>query len=542
MEQQEKNELQPHPVQEKLRQRWIEGALIFAVFFVHGGAPSPNTNETYYLAKAKHYWQPDWCAGDMFLESADAHLTFYWTVGWLTNFFPLGTVAWIGRVAAWGLLACAWQRLSSCIVRVRFASALSGALLIWLIHQGNFAGEWVVGGVEGKCFAYAFVFWGLAAMVAGRWRLLWPWFGAAGAFHVLVGGWSVIVAALVWFGERREDRPTLVSMLPALALGLLLALPGLIPALNLTSGVSAEIKSEASQIYVFDRLPHHLAPLAQPGLVVARHGISFLFLLCVFALLNHLSRDSTSRRTNPASRICRFAWWSVAFAAFGLIWELACWNHPALAASLLKYYWFRLADVAVPLAVAMLVCLWLERLVAERRRWAPQALAIAMLLPTLHLVQISATRFQDSTPPADGKMVSPAAWRDACQWVRDNTSPDAVLLVPRLSQSLSWYAERRSVVNWKDVPQDATTLLTWRDRYYDVYWHVDEENLYVPYRSLADQGTARIRKLAKQYGADFLITREYPPLQIPAVYSNAWYTVYDLSPEAFAAQRGTSAP
>ena len=44
--------------------KWLEITLIFIVFFVAGGAPVPHVNETHYLAKAKQYWQPDWCEGD----------------------------------------------------------------------------------------------------------------------------------------------------------------------------------------------------------------------------------------------------------------------------------------------------------------------------------------------------------------------------------------------------------------------------------------------------------------------------------------------
>ncbi len=204
---------------------------------------------------------------------------------------------------------------------------------------------------------------------------------------------------------------------------------------------------------------------------------------------------------------------------------------------MLKYYWFRLADVGVPLATAFLTCFWIERLVRERSRLALPALAIAVALPAWHLVEVSAARWQDATPPADAKMLDPAAWREACQWVRNNTPAEAMFLVPRGSQSLSWYAHRRSVVAWKDVPQDAATLVIWRDRFFDVQWHYDSENgdengEYVPYGSLALQGTSRIRELAAKYRFDFVITREYPPLGLPVAHANAWYTVYAVSPAA----------
>src|SRR5688500_15349947 len=49
----------------------IEVGFIFVMFFVFAGAPPPDVGEAHYLAKAKHYWDPAWCRGDMFLESKD---------------------------------------------------------------------------------------------------------------------------------------------------------------------------------------------------------------------------------------------------------------------------------------------------------------------------------------------------------------------------------------------------------------------------------------------------------------------------------------
>ena len=87
--------------------RIAEIALIFCVFFVQGGAPAPHANETHYLVKARHYWNPDYCAGNLLLESTDAHKVFYWTVGWLPWCFSLPRAAWIGRCIVWTMLAVA---------------------------------------------------------------------------------------------------------------------------------------------------------------------------------------------------------------------------------------------------------------------------------------------------------------------------------------------------------------------------------------------------------------------------------------------------
>ncbi len=521
-----------------IQRRWLEIALIFVVFFVAAGTPVPHVNETHYLAKAKQYWQPDWCAGDLFLESGKAHLTFYWTVGVLTKWFSLTTVAWIGRLAAWLALAIAWQRLSRAVNGLPLRSVLSAMLLVTLIDRTNFAGEWVIGGVEGKCFAYACVFWGLAALAERRWHTVWPCFGLAAAFHVLVGGWSVIAAGMVWLWQSRDNRPPLLTMSPALLLGGALSLPGVLPALQLTQEISPETVLQANQVYVFDRLPHHLSPLTMPSSELGKKSLRFGLLLLGFAWLRFFclniklpgeidSKNCDSYR--PLDLLMQFAVASLVISVAGLAWELATTNHPALAARLLKYYLFRLADIAVPVATCLGVGWLTQRLIQRQSKWGVALLLLLVSLPTCHLLNISSARYKNPCPPATSRLTDAAAFRDACDWASQHTPTDALFLVPRHGHAFKWYASRSDLVTWKDVPQSADALLTWRERYFEVHWHEDEQGESIAYGSLASQGTNRIRQLAKKYQFDYLLTDEYPPLSLPVVYANDYYTIYSTS-------------
>ena len=47
---------------------------------------------------------------------------------------------------------------------------LSAALFLVLNDRMHMAGEWVIGGVEAKGFAYVLVFVGLERLVRGRWN------------------------------------------------------------------------------------------------------------------------------------------------------------------------------------------------------------------------------------------------------------------------------------------------------------------------------------------------------------------------------------
>ncbi|MGH7129575.1 MAG: DUF6798 domain-containing protein, partial [Planctomycetaceae bacterium] len=188
-----------------LRERWLVMVLVFAGFFTYSAVrcPPPGVNEPHYLAKAKHFWNPDWCRGDLFLESADAHFVFYQTVGLLTRAFTLEQTAWIGRALALALLAVGWTELFSRLVPGRWSSLWAAWLFLLLQTLGNLSGEWVVGGVEAKVFAYGLVLWGLAFLLDRRWNRAALCAGLAISVHPVVGIWSLVAAA--WAGASGQN-------------------------------------------------------------------------------------------------------------------------------------------------------------------------------------------------------------------------------------------------------------------------------------------------------------------------------------------------
>ena len=128
--------------------RSIEVILIFGCLLMFAGQIPPDVNESHYLPKAKHFWDPTWCAGDLFLGSSFSHWLFYVTTGWLTRFLSLAATAWVGRIVTWLLFAYAWQRLSWRVISIRWFSIFSSILFLLLNDRFHMAGEWVVGGFE----------------------------------------------------------------------------------------------------------------------------------------------------------------------------------------------------------------------------------------------------------------------------------------------------------------------------------------------------------------------------------------------------------
>ena len=527
------------------RQAILETLLIFAVFCVQGAWPVPEVNEPYYLGKAIHYWNPQWASGDFFLHTPDAHTAFYFTVGWLSLLLTPNALAWTLRLITWALLAWSWQRLSGAVVPRPWAAPLTAALFLFLLQHYNMAGEWVVGGAEAKGFSFVLVFLALEAMVGGYWNRMWLLLGLATAFHALVGGWAAVAAGAVWIGANPNARSKLSAWIAPL-MALILALPGIVPPLLMNRGIGKHVAREAAKIYVFKRFPHHLDPVK-----MWNDGFTLPYLIMIGAWLL-LWRTANDRQ--HARRLRGFIVAALLLALIGTGFGLLGLHHKAMAAGWMRFYWFRLADVAVPLGLAIFAVSWFLQ------RKMRVALALSVAVAIFHVADCAVIRlFAD--PPFIERQVDGAAWRaaclwatgrplrplfprqpradrlrdygawlDICRWIADprHTPPDARFIIPRAGQTFKWYAGRGEVVNWKEAPQDAVKLRAWDERIRDIYatGKPPPEDYYF---SLADAGPARLRLLAERYGADYIVTQiggEFLPL--PKVYWNDAFVVYKM--------------
>jgi hypothetical protein len=521
----------------------LEIVWLLAIFFLFAGSPPPNVGEAHYLAKAKHYWQPDWVAGDLFLESGDAHGVFYWTFGWVTQFVSLEASAWLGRVVIWLLLAWSWRRLSWALVPVRLASLLSAGLMLFFLRNFHMAGEWIVGGVEAKGFAYVFVFLALEALVRGRWRAATLLAGAATAFHVLVGGWTLVCLAVAWLCSPNERLP-LRQLWPALVGAVVVALPGLVPALLLTRGIDPAIVAQANEIYVFDRLPHHLV----------FHRFKHIYMVRFAALLVAWGALAWSLRGEaPLRRLNWFVLTTIGLALVGVICDQALLEQPQLAAKLLKYYWFRLGDAVVPVTVALMTTMVVVTAYQRQPKVGSWLLLVAVLVAGGNLVDVCYRRSQLRLPgsflqphPMDvvmapGSRASEISaselfdhWLAATRWIEQNTPKEARFLTPRRQQTFKWYAQRPEVVNWKDVPQDAAAVVAWREAMDEVYPPATGRF------DLAAHRPDELRRLAEKYNVQYvLLDRRLAgrSLPWPRVYpafdeENPAYEVYLVPPKA----------
>lgn len=557
--------------------------------FVYVGGRTPDVNEVHYLAKARHFWQPDWCPRDPFLLSADAHLVFLAVAGWFTQWFSLDVVAWVGRAIAWWLVVLGWYRMTSNLGFRLGLRLLSLGLVVALARHFHLAGEWFVGGFEGKSLAYGFAFLALAetwrpaktsdlpdaagqpttslALASGRaprWDRVIFWLGLATAFHAVVGGWialAVVAGKAIerpLLGRHRgaDDPPESLpsregaSAILRTGLGIALMLAAIVPLVRMQAVTDAATVRAANVIHVYERLPHHLVPHR----FARAHHLRFSLLVLTWAALAWVARRDP--RTRLVGSLVAF---SLGLVAIGWCIDGATREAPEVGAAWLRYYWFRLADVVVPLGVVCTGILVarpasIDQLGGAEERDRPRRLPaqclvcglIVVILSTLHGFR---DHRNDPRPGADrqgsfgqgGDIATQLAryrdWLAVCEWVRGETPNDALFVTPIRSQTLKWYAERSEFVTWKDCPQDAAGVLAWKAR-------IDLVKGLNLYGDGPPPGHAEIVAAAVEHGWDYILTlRPRPFLAWPQapLYANGTFEIHAIDRHSVDAHRASNA-
>ena len=497
-----------------------EIALIVLVFHLHVPGAPPEPNEPDYLGKARHYWNPDWAGGDLFLESADAHWVFYTLFGWVTLGVSFSTAAWIGRLATWICLAWAWRQLSITLLPGRGVAVLTATLYIALNERFQLAGEWVVGGVEAKGFAYACVFAALASLVRGQWKRSLAWAGVASALHPIIGLWCGACLASSWFLVGR-GRPSVVSLLPGIVAAGLIAAIGVLPVLAMDMGTDAATRATAHTIYVFGRLRHHLLPEAFHSFFVLRHLMLFAAWVAIACW---------TPRTDVWRRLRGFVWGAVFIAAAGLAIDLLTRFDDELRAALLRFYWFRATDAILPLGVAVGIVTIVRRLSADRPHLGRVLFGGLCVLAAIHLLEYDGGwRLRHRAPRAE-RAINLDDWRDVCNWIKQNTPRDAIFITPRYNQTFKWHAGRAEVATWKDLPQDAVSIVEWDHRLRRLRLTREERLARSGRETLAWLGAERLLKVGSEYHASYVVTIVSDDLALPVVHGNGTYAVYELRP------------
>jgi hypothetical protein len=539
----------------------------FLVFLIYAGNRVPDVNEPHYWTKAAHFWNPDFGRGDLFLESGDVHWAFYLAFGWLTKFWTMEQSVWIARLCTWGLLSIGWtSMLHSAFARpsgskdgpwsnIPFTATLIAPIWLAGMHWGLWAGEWVVGGCESKCIAYAFFFMGLGELAKRSFTVGWLCIGIGSMFHVVTGLWVIATCgvALLWIDlvwNRGSVWPWIRGQLAGWALCIVGFLAGAIPAIRMDIRTAGDETTLSAVHQVYTRLGHHLSPIK----FSESRWSGFLHLLAITVMVILLVRRQRTfwrseqsdqnqqkhwlRDAPPVFQLLMMtAWMAFVVAVFGLMFDLVFSNYaPRFAAKILRFYWFRWNDVMLPLALA-LVAVGVSTGVLQFVNHAFRKRSIVLIGSLVASIAIIWFRHQENsneqipvgeklnfvlksdTPSAQIQQFSD--WKRVCDWIKMETKADELWLTPRRQQSFKWRTSRAELASWKDMPQNAAAVVEWNSRIKSSYQYDKQKNL-VPIT------TEKLEELRSKYGIHYVLL----DLRVKGQTIPGWPLLYPRAPDS----------
>jgi hypothetical protein len=485
-------------------------------------------NEVDVLPVARQAVEKGWLANDWYLNLAGPYReAFNLLCGpLLTSGIGFHWGAFLLRLLLYAFLAYGFYSLFRAL-GLRFSLMLL-ALVIFLSKQSLVAEGWMVGGVEAKAFAYGFILLSGAAFLEKRYWRGFAFAGAAFSFHALVGAFSLtaIFGALVLNkGEYGRDWRAIAKsswIFPLTGIFGLFALLGYLT--HLHSGGGAEV-TRAYEIYVGFRNPHHTLP----GYWKGHYWIFRLVVSVVLLVATYLLSRSSRLRFIAAYALSSSVFFMVGLGLFAL------GKIPAL-----RYYWFRLPDVLLPLTVSIVVAVMMGDLMSGKGRLGKlierpgvrRALVgfiflLVFLAPFSH--RIGHTR-EESGDKASANQILPML-----NWIRGHTPQGAVFLIDPTLDKFYVYAQRAQFVSFKHAPyQQPADVLEWYRRIllcnggrrpqkssFRVY-----PELRANYNHLSGEA---IRAIAEQYKLDYYLSKDRRDLPFERVHSEDGYTLYRVN-------------
>jgi hypothetical protein len=201
--------------------------------------------------------------------------------------------------------------------------------------------------------------------------------------------------------------------------------------------------------------------------------------------------------------------------------------------------WKFTPDPNIAWAITLLICLGVSAAVCR----LPSAvcliyIALAFYAPLAALPKYADLRIHSGQCRSDtfgphGKR-TPAEWEDMCQWIKENTPRTAKFWIPRDGMTFKWHAQRSDIGDWKNIPQDAESIVKWSAAMKELYNYKNAEGEKAMDRlitSLVNSKTEEdIVAMQRKYGFDYILCAQSYEMPCHAnlemVYENDVYCLY----------------
>lgn len=431
----------------------IEVIFLFIIIMVFCFRYRIDFNEMDVIPYAKATFNKNWIPNDWYLNLDIVYrYLFNYSIGFFIDIFGISQTIIIGRLLTYLLVAVSIQRLLKIIYdgSNKITSYLVIILFFNFFRMGNGAGEWMVGGLETKVFAYSFSILSLTMFIDKKIKLGFLFAGLSLSFHLLIGIYSLfcLVPTLFYFQYyNKKFYLEIIKALPIFIIFGFIGIYGIIEQLYLSQLSASKLGWD---IYVNKRVPHHTLPYHFP--------IEIWIKMFIFSVINILFIIKS--HSQKIKLVSYYAIFSVLISVIGLIiFFISGSNHN------MKYYFFRFSDIILPLITLLNVGYFtlkkLKRYSLEKQKIYNIVTALIILIfivpKTNNLIKnftLNSVKFKSITS-YDHQMED---------WVKNNTDKNKTFIIPPNMQFFYINFERSPFVSWKHSPQNKKDIVEWYSR------------------------------------------------------------------------------
>ncbi|MBN1953163.1 MAG: hypothetical protein JW801_18305 [Bacteroidales bacterium] len=499
-----------------IQNSWVEILYLFIVLVLLAFPYHIDFNEMDVLPYARSVYNKHWLPADWYLNlDIPYRYLFSYSIGFLAEAFGWMATIFIGRFLSYLLFAIALRELSRILNagKLYFLFFLAWAVYIKVFRFGmGDAGEWIVGGLESKVFAYSFAMLSLAAFIKKRNNPGMVYAGLALSFHLLVGIYNIFCLLPVVLLNQAKD---IKSVLKSAYLFVIMGSLGLYGIFYQLFKAAPEGYSSGWDIYVTVRVGSHTLPdfSAKTWILLLLFTVGVIFFIL-------------KSKKQEVKAMGGYAVFSVLILVIGLVIYQLPGGVPYM-----RYYFFRFSDVMLPQLFLLMLAAFLSEgsigafLVRQVRYVKPLAFILAGIFCLSGISKLikegtlNAGTFLERTLP-DKKMAA---------WIRTNTDTEDVFIIDPGDFYFYINCERPSFVSWKHSPQNSKDIMEWYARLKRLNHGNDFSDLAEIRKSYKSLNEYELLMILNDYpDVHYLLVPQPTDLHLPLVYKTGKSVLYSL--------------
>ena len=275
-----------------------------------------------------------------------SNFLFNYILGFFISKYDPFVIIILGRVLSYVFICFSYINLSKVLKLSFFTSTVTYIIFLYFFKNGiGDAGEWIVGGLEAKVFAYSLSIFSLSSFLKDNYKRGFLFAGMALSMHLLVGFYNLFCLIPLIISALKQKKIDFINLIQAIFYFMITGVIGISEIINsFFLNTSQVIQNKGWDIYVNIRVPHHVIPNPSSDTWIK------LIILTIITLLFLKSKYQIKRL------VALYSLSSVIIIIIGFTFYYFLESH------YMRYYFFRFGDIILPFLTLLLIATLYHRI------------------------------------------------------------------------------------------------------------------------------------------------------------------------------------